>query len=201
MAKKVVEVSEVKREDVTRKVTVTGTRPIMFDRYAGDNQTKLEPEQKLYFHPDHGRVIGMPAINIMSFFSAQNTVSAPKRLRDARKYRAIAQACLSFVSIDPDWIPFTRDGVPIEFGSFVSDRDALSGAYVHRSVARLEKGIPNPKVRPVLPPPWQLCFNLTLLANREIQEQEVYNLLAEGGRAIGFGTFRGVFGKFVVEVE
>ena len=32
----------------------------------------------------------------------------------------------------------------------------------------------------------------------EIKEQEIQNLFIEGGIAIGFGTFRGVFGKFEV---
>ena len=33
---------------------------------------------------------------------------------------------------------------------------------------------------------------------KEIKEQEIKNLLTEGGMAIGLGTFRGVFGKFEV---
>ena len=189
---------QVKRKDVVREVLLVGTAPVMFDRYAGDNDTKLNPEQKLYFHPDHGRIIGLPALNLSSFLSAHNTNSAPKRLRDKRKYKDICNACLSFVQFTPDWIPFLREGNPIEFGRLERDRDELSGITVHRSVARLDKGIPNPKVRPVLPLPWELKFTLTILENNEIAEQEIINLFEEGGRAIGLGTFRGVFGKFVV---
>jgi hypothetical protein len=70
--------------------------------------------------------------------------------------------------------------------------------YVDRSVARLDKGIPNPKVRPVLPLPWALQFTLTIYPNREIKEQEILNLYEEGGRAIGLGTWRGMYGKFIV---
>jgi hypothetical protein len=70
---------------------------------------------------------------------------------------------------------------------------------VHRAVARLDKGIPNPKERPVIPKPWALEFDLTLYPSREIQEQEIINLFDEGGRALGLGTFRGVFGKFRIE--
>ena len=65
--------------------------------------------------------------------------------------------------------------------------------------ARLDKGIPNPKVRPVLPMPWSLNLTLSIFPNREIKEQEIQNLFEEGGRALGLGTFRGVFGKFRVE--
>lgn len=186
---------------IVRKVKLKGVKDIMFDRYAGDNDTKLEPGQKLYLSPTtkgEFPIIGLPAANIMSFLSAHNTNSAPKRLRDSRKYKAIANACLSFLDIEQQFIPFTRDGEPIRFGSFVNDFDELSKCYVHRSVARLEKGIPNPKVRPVLPTPWELSFTITLYPQNEIKEQEVLNLMSDGGRAIGLGTFRGVYGKFEI---
>lgn len=186
-------------EIVKRKVELCGIRDIMFDRYAGDNDTKLEPWQKLYLEPGESRVIGLPATNLMSLLSAHNTNSAPKRLRDKRRYKDIANACLSFVSIGPNFLPFLRDGKPITFGRFESDeKDKISGCYIHRSVARLDKGIPNPKVRPVLPTPWSLKFELDIFPNREIQEQEIVNLIDEAGRAIGLGTFRGVFGKYYI---
>jgi hypothetical protein len=186
-------------DTIKRKVTLVGLTDVMFDRYAGDNDTKLEPNQKLYLLPGALPVIGLPAVNLMSFLSAHNTNSAPKRLRDKRKYKDICNACLSFVQIGPGFIPFTRDGEPILFGKFEHDVDKQSGVYVHRSVARLDKGIPNPKVRPVLPLPWSITFDFTLFPNREIKEQEILNLFEEGGRALGLGTFRGVFGKFAVE--
>lgn len=188
-------------DTVKRKIRFIGKSDIMFDRYAGDNSTKLEPGQKLYLSPGGSPIIGLPAINIMSLLSAHNTNSAPKRLRDKRKYKDIANACLSYVTIGPSFIPFSRDGKPIEFGGFVNDKDPKSGCYVHYAVARLDKGIPNPKARPVLPAPWELGFDFELFPNREIKEQEIYNLLVEAGVAIGIGTFRGVFGKFAVEVE
>jgi hypothetical protein len=184
---------------IRRRVRLVGTTDIMFDRYAGDNDTRLEPHQKLYLEPGDSRVIGLPAINLVSFLSAHNTNSAPKRLRDKRKYKDIANACLSFVEIGPSFIPFLRDDAPISLGKLDGDRDPKSGVYVHRSSARLDKGIPNPKVRPVLPLPWALEFDFVMYPNREIKEQEIVNLFDEGGRAIGLGTFRGVFGKFVVE--
>ena len=170
-----------------------------FDGYAEDNNTKVEPHQKLYLEPGDSKVIGLPALNIMSFLSAHNTNSAPKRLRDKRKYKDICNAMLSFVEIKPGFIPFLRDGKPIRFGKLVGERDETSGVYIHHAVARLDKGIPNPKERPVLPTEWALEFELTMFPNKEIQEQEVLNLLEEGGCALGLGTFRGVFGKFSVE--
>jgi len=182
-------------EITTRQVTLEGLTEIMFDRYAGDNSTQLEPWQKLYFAPD-GATLVLPSLNLLSFLSAHNTNSAPKRLLDKRKFKDVANACLSFVTASPAYIPFLRDGKPIKFGRFEKDLDATSGAYVHRSVARLDKGIPNPKVRPVLPLPWSLSFTLTLYPNKEVNEQQLMNLFEGGGVAIGLGTFRGVFGKF-----
>lgn len=184
---------------VTRNIKLVGLTDIMFDRYPGDNDTKLEPHQKFYLEPGGSRVIGLPSLNIMSFLSAHNTNSAPKRLRDKRKYKDLANAMLSFVAIREQFIPLMRAGKPIVLGKFDGDKDQLSGSYIHRSVARLDKGIPNPKVRPVVPVDWGLEFTMEIFPNREIKEQDILNLIEEGGRAIGLGTFRGVFGKFKVE--
>lgn len=184
---------------IKRRVILCGTTEIMFDRYAGDNETKLEPEQKLYLQPGDTKVIGIPALNIISFLSAHNTNSAPKRLRDAKQYKKICNACLSFIRINPMFLPLLKNDKPIVFGKLVNDKDKKSGTYVHYAVARLEKGIPNPKRRPVVPLPWALTFELTMYPNKEIKEQEVVNLFIDGGRSIGLGTFRGLFGKFEVE--
>jgi hypothetical protein len=92
-------------------------------------------------------------------------------------------------------IPFVREGNPITFGKFVGDSDADSGVYIDRRVARLEKGIPNPKVRPVLPLPWELHFAIKLLPNRQVQEQQLMNIFVEGLLCLGLGTFRGQYGK------
>src|SRR3954471_23544560 len=92
---------------ITRKVNLIGLTEIMFDRYPGDNDTKLEPWQKLYFAQDQKTLV-LPADNIMSFLSAQNTDSAPKRLLDSRKYKRFTQACGSYVGVAPALIPFIR---------------------------------------------------------------------------------------------
>lgn len=193
--------SDTRLEMVARRVTLEGLNDIMFDRYAGDNKTQLAWHQKLYLAPGSD-IVSLPTSNIASFLSAHNTNSAPKRLRDKRQYKDICNACLSFVMIQSptggQYIPFLRDGEPIRVGTFGDERDDLSGIYLDRRVARLDKGIPNPKERPVLPTPWALEFRLNILPNSEIKEQEIHNLFVEGGVAIGLGTFRGVFGKFNV---
>lgn len=183
------------QKEIVRDVILEGTAPLMFDRYAGDNDTKLSDEQKVNVIPGTQQIC-LPAINIISFLSAENTPSVPKVLLDPRKYKRIARSCLNYVSINPDLIPILRDGSRISIGSFKNDFDPVSGMWIHRCAARLPGGIPNPKVRPVLPLPWTLEFRLTIVPNEEIQEKMVQWLFEEGGKAIGFGTFRGVFGKF-----
>ena len=182
-------------------VCLTGMNDIMFDRYPGDNNTKLRWEQKIYLVPGTN-ILALPSMNVLSFLSAHNTNSAPKRLRDKRAYKDICNACLSFVSINgkyPGYIPFTRNGAEIEVGKFGPENEPQSGIYLDTRVARLDKGVPNPKHRPVLPTPWQLEFMLKIFPNSEISEQEIRNLMDEGGLAIGLGTYRGVFGKFRVD--
>lgn len=178
-----------------KEVTLTGIAPIMFDRYPGDNKTQLAPEQKLYL--DDGGGLVMPALNIISLLTAQKTESAPKILYDPRRYKNIANNLLMSVRISPDLIPFLRKDKPIKFGKLdVNEFDKLSGVFIHRSVARLDGGIPNPKERPVLPLPWQLKFDMTVYPNDNLNEDIIFNTLLLGGHKLGLGTFRKVFGKF-----
>ena len=142
--------SDTRLNVITRRVRLRGLTPIMFDRYAGDNQTKLTWDQKIYLRPGTNELV-LPALNIISFFTAHNTNSAPKRLRDKRVYKGICNAILSFCSIqgadgDVENITFTRDGKPITVGAFSDRSEPQSGLYLHRAVARLDKGIPNPKI-------------------------------------------------------
>lgn len=184
-------------KQVTRTITLSGVNGIMFDRYPGDNRTSLREDQKMYL--DEQRRLTLPSLNLVSLLTAQNTSSAPKRFLDSRKYKAVADAILSYTSISPTDILFLRNGDPITFGAFNSDEvDPESGVYIRNDVARLAKGVPNPKRRPVLPPPWSLVFELSYFDNKEVSEETIQNLLVNAGVAIGLGTFRGVFGKFIV---
>lgn len=69
--------SDTRLNVVTRRVKLRGITPIMFDRYAGDNQTKLTWDQKIYLRPNTNQLV-LPALNIISFFTAHNTNSAPQ---------------------------------------------------------------------------------------------------------------------------
>jgi hypothetical protein len=130
-------------------------------------------------------------VNIVSFLSAQNTESAPKRFL-GKKYKSVAAALLSYTAISPFEVPFMSEGKAIVFNGFGSQ------FYLHNAVARLPKGIPNPKVRPVLRTPWELGFTISVYPNDGFTEDTLYDLFVRGGLAIGLGTFRGVFGKFRV---
>ena len=57
----------------------------MFDRYAGDNKRRLEWNQNLPQNSTSN--LCLPTLNLVSFFTAHNTNSAPKRLRDKRRYK------------------------------------------------------------------------------------------------------------------
>ena len=182
---------------ITRQVTLTGLTEIMFDPYAGDNKTKLAPEQKMYFVPGGKGAIALPALNILSFLAARNTVSAPQLVIAGKGYGAICDALLASVTISPSYIPFLRNGQPIVFGGkFIDDVDPVSGMVVVRHVARLAKGIPNPKERPMLGLPWQLKFTMTVLPHDALNEKLLENLFVDGGVRLGLGTFRKAFGKF-----
>lgn len=178
-------------------VTLKGISPIMFDRYAGDNKTQLPVEAKMYFLPGTQQLC-IPSMNLSSFLSAKNSTSVAK-LIGGRAYSALANALLGFVMINPTNIPLLRNGKKITFNGFVDDRDDEAGIYVDRRVARLAKGIPNPKVRPVIEKPWGLEFQIGLIKNDEVDETLLKTAFARGGLAIGLGTYRGVFGKFVIE--
>jgi hypothetical protein len=188
----------VKRETVI-KSTWTGLTPIMFDRYGGDNSKEVSVDRKMYLLAEDMETVVIPSANISSFLSAENTPSVCKRFMDSREYKKMAAAYLSNISVEPYEIPILRDGKPVMFGGFTDDKDAKSGMYVDRRVARLAKGIPNPKVRPVLPLPWAIEFEMRVFPNEEMDLEQLYDLVRRGGVAIGLGTFRGVFGKFRVD--
>ena len=179
-------------KEIRRKVLLSGLSDIMFDRYPGDNKTELPPERKMYFMQD-GKTLMLPAENLVSFLTAQNTESAPKRFF-GKAYKAVASAILSYTAIAPFEIPFTIDGKPIVFSGFDEQQ-----FYIKNSAARLNKGVPNPKTRPVLRTPWELSFEISIFPNKEFTEDTLHDLMVRGGLAIGLGTFRGVYGKFNIK--
>lgn len=184
----------------TSRVTLHGQKPgIMFDRYLGDNVSKVPNHEKMY-KTVSGELF-IPSLNIISFLSAQNTRSAARALYPVRQYKDKATALLGATVIGQAEIPLTRNGEPIVWNGNFDDGPAAgpSGIWLHRSVARLAKGIPNPKERPVINAPWEASFDVTLFPNDQVQPDEFKGLVEDGMALVGLGTFRGVYGKATVE--
>lgn len=181
----------MKEEKVTRKVGLKGIRDLLLDRYSGDNKTELLPEQKMYLDKKDGLI--MPSINILSFMTAENTKSAVKMNFSSKVSGQTGAAILGFVTIDPFEIPLTRKGKQIMWKGW-----GKNGITLREDVARLKKGVPNPKERPQIEAPWELEFDITIWKNDIVSELDVKNLFDKCGIPIGLGTYRGVFGKFVV---
>jgi hypothetical protein len=117
-------------------------------------------------------------------------------------YKTVCNIFQSFVRIVPfDYIPILRNGKPIHFGKFEDNGvDKRSGMVIDKDTARLPKGgLPNPKERPLLPMPWSLKFELQCYENDVVNEDTLQRIFYEGGMFIGFGTYRGRYGKFSIE--
>lgn len=175
------------------EVSLEGLSEIMFDRYPGDNNTTLEPQDKVYLDSD--KYLILPSTNIMSFITAENTVSAPKLIYDSRQYKGICKAIKSSVIINPSNIKFKHNNEYVEYNGIPD----TSGMYIHESVARLDKGIPNPKKRPVLELPWSLDFEILFMDIGATSTKQLLEVFEKGGLMLGLGTYRGVFGKFLVK--
>jgi len=183
------------KKTVKKHVILTGRTEILFDRYPGDKTTKLSPEQKGYLGT-RGELV-LPALNLLSFLSAQNTRSAPKAIYEPRKYKQICYALGSSVEIRPDPIPFERDGEIIIPAGYDEDGwDDKAKLRLRRDTPRLPGGIPNETTRPMLSLPWELEFDLTIFPDEDLRMEMVENVFTIGGLKVGLGTFRGVYGKF-----
>lgn len=99
---------------------------------------------------------------------------------------------MSFVNVTPFEVFFTRDGkkIPADQVEIVDDKAIIMKGSL---------SIPSPKSRPVLDLPWSLDLELELFLNADLNEATLKKLFEEGGITIGFGTYRGVYGKFIVE--
>lgn len=165
---------------------LSGLRPLMFDRYAGDNNTQLNPQEKMYL--DEQRRLILPALNLYSMLAAENTKSVCRQFF-GKNGKTIALGIASYTMIEPFDILIQDASGPIVFTGF-SDK-----IKVHKAVARLPKGIPNPKERPVLALPWRVEFDVTYQENRQCTLENLKQAFAMGG-ILGLGTFRPYFGRY-----
>jgi len=168
------------------KCQLTGLRPLMFDRYAGDNSTQLPVVEKMYL--DARRLLTVPAINLFSLLCAENTKSVCRQFF-GKNGKTIALGIASYVSIDPFEIPILDDKGTIVFTGFNAQ------VSVHKAVARVKGGIPNPKERPLLALPWRIEFIMTYQENKYATLENLRQALTMGG-VLGLGTFRPFFGRY-----
>jgi hypothetical protein len=168
------------------QVVLQGLRPLMFDRYAGDNKTQLPVEEKMYL--THNMQLIMPAINVQSLLAAENTKSVCRQFF-GRQGKTVALGIASYTQIEPFEIPILDDEGPIIFSGFDDQ------IYIHQAVARLAKGVPNPKERPTLRTPWQLEFTVSYITNEHCTENNLRQAFDMGG-ILGLGTFRPYYGRY-----
>lgn len=173
-------------KSVSIQVALRGIRPLMFDRYAGDNNTKLASEEKMYLSPT-GQLI-VPALNLFSLLAAENTKSVCNQFF-GKQSKVIGLGIKSYVNIEPFEIPLLDDSGPITFQGWNAQ------IYVLRHVARLAKGVPNPKERPVVALPWRVEFQVQYIENSFCTLENLRQAITMGG-TLGLGTFRPFFGRY-----
>lgn len=167
------------------KVQLSGIRPLMFDRYAGDNNTSLPPEEKMYLNGD---LLIIPAINLFSLLCAENTKSVTRQFF-GRQGKTIGLGISSYTNITPFEIPLLDENGPVKF------RGWNNQITVEKHVARVKGGIPNPKTRPVLHLPWRLEFEIEYQENAYCTLENLRQAVMWGG-TLGLGTFRPYFGRY-----
>lgn len=167
-------------------VQLVGVRPLMTDRYAGDNNTKLPTIERLYLDSEQRLII--PAINIFSLLCAENTKSVCKMLM-GKQGKTIGLGIASYTTIREFEIAIMRSGMQLTLADF--------GTHIHEhvSVARLAKGVPNPKKRPLITLPWSLDFTIDHFENQFCTINNLRQVMELGG-ILGLGTFRPFFGRF-----
>jgi hypothetical protein len=130
----------------------------------------------------------MPSINLYSLLCSENGKSVCKQFF-GRNGKNIALGIASYTSIEPFDVPILDDKGSITFTEFNEQIHA-----VHH-VARLPKGIPNPKDRPQLELPWRVEFMVSYQENKYCTLENLRQAFAMGG-ILGLGTFRPFYGRY-----
>jgi hypothetical protein len=167
-------------------VRLEGLRPLMFDRYAGDNSTQLPTAERMYL--DDQDQLTIPALNLFSLLAAENTKSVCRQFF-GKQGKTIALGISSYTTIEPMEILLMDDTGPIRYTGW---NDQI---FVHTAVARLPKGIPNPKSRPTVALPWHIEFEVFYTENKHCSYENLRQAFDWGG-TLGLGTFRPYFGRY-----
>jgi hypothetical protein len=168
-------------------VRLEGLRPLMFDRYAGDNNTQLPTAERMYLDPEGH--LTLPALNLFSLLAAENTKSVCRQFF-GKSGKTVALGISSYTTIEPLEILIQDENGPIRFTGEWTEQISI-----HTAVARLPKGIPNSKTRPVLGLPWHMEFTVAYVENRYCSFENLRQAFDWGG-TLGLGTFRPYFGRY-----
>lgn len=175
----------------TVSVSLRGLTPIMFDAFRG--QEELPVERKLYIARSDQKSLILPASNIVGFLASRSSVSCLRAFVNNRDWRVRTAELQGNVAVSPAEIKFTDGNRSIEFdGSWT---DAL---YIDERMARPSDTARVIARRPVLEPPWQLDFELTLNETEFISEDLLRDWFERGGLSVGIGAYRPMFGRFEV---
>jgi len=173
---------------VTIQCQLTGLRPLMFARYAGDNTTQLPTSEQMYLTPE--RHLILPAINLYSLLCSEN--SSVIKMFFGKQGKTIGLGIKSYTTIKPFEIPIQDDAGQITFNGFNEQ------IKVHYATARVRKGslyVPQPRERPVLSLPWRIEFMVNYIENKFCTLENLRQSFEQGG-TLGLGTFRPFFGRY-----
>jgi len=157
------------------------------------NKTTLEPLDKFYLNRE-GQIC-IPVLNVFSLLAAWNTPSVAKRFY-GRDGKGIATGVMAYVQIEGDSddgmmaIVRDEDGKP-----YTPDDERI---VVHTHVARTAQATPNPTTRPSIPTGWTVNLTFEYADNKFLKEPTLRKMIEQGG-ILGLGTFRPIFGRYLVE--
>ena len=126
-----------------------------------------------------------------------NQYNCATKIKYGKTHKEKTEAIQGFCDIDPVLVPLLRKNKPIQFNCFGED-----GFYIDHSTARVKKGqlsVPNPKARPVVSLPWSLEFVVEIYPNKYFSEAGVKEMFEIGALYVGMGTWRGRYGKSLLE--
>jgi hypothetical protein len=184
-------------EQIKIHTELEGLADIMFDQFFDHSKEPRPAEQKFYIQGKNQLVF--PSLNIMAFLFNQKGNSCATKFEGKKRNDYISMG-FSHISIIPQYIPLKgKDQKPIFFKDFEDER-----FYIQNSAptTKLSGGgfiKQEAKPRPVLRIPWFLEFEINLYKNPLINSQKLQNWFENGGILIGLGTYRPLFGRFIVK--
>ena len=176
----------------TFDVIANGLSPLMEDRFFG--QETGTPQEKLYLSSKDGKTLIWPNANVMGFFASKSSVSVIRLGMMGEGRDKNAAVLMGSLAIEPTEIPILSNGKPIVFEGTWTDQ-----LYLDTRMARPSATARVMVTRPVIDVPWSMAFVLRVVETKDVTVENVMTWLENGGLLVGFGAFRPLFGRFLVE--